>query len=113
MITKRQKEVLDFIKSFTKDKGYGPTYQDICNHLGIKAVSTAWQHVDSLKKRGLVANLKGFSRNVHLNFAMVAPEDKSAEVDKLIANSPNAIEMWQSVEEYRRTHGGQLPPINK
>lgn len=52
MLTKRQKQVLDFIKSFTDKKGYAPSLEEIMKHLRLSSVSTAHFHVSKLKKLG-------------------------------------------------------------
>ena len=54
MTTKRQKEVLDFIKSFKKEKGYAPSLEEIKKHLKLSSVSTAHYHVKKLENLGLL-----------------------------------------------------------
>ena len=52
MITKRQKQVSDFIKSYRKKKGYAPSLEEIKKHLGLSSVSTAHYHVKKLQEAG-------------------------------------------------------------
>lgn len=52
MITKRQKQVLEFIKSFTDKKGYAPSLEEIKKHLRLSSVSTAHFHVKTLESLG-------------------------------------------------------------
>lgn len=52
MITKRQKQVLDFIKTFKKKKGYAPSLEEIKKHLRLSSVSTAHYHVKKLQEGG-------------------------------------------------------------
>lgn len=52
MLTKRQKQVLDFIKSFQKKKGYSPSLEEIKRHLRLSSVSTVHHHVQSLEDQG-------------------------------------------------------------
>jgi len=54
MITKRQKEVLDFIKSFKKKKGYSPSLEEVKKYLKISSVSTAHYHIKKLESLGLL-----------------------------------------------------------
>jgi SOS regulatory protein LexA len=51
-ITKRQKEALDFIRAYQKDKGYAPSLEEIKKHLGLSSVSTAHHHVKALMAAG-------------------------------------------------------------
>jgi len=52
MITKRQQEVLDFVKSYRKRKGYAPSLEEIKKHLNLLSVSTAHYHVKRLQEEG-------------------------------------------------------------
>ncbi|MBI2985085.1 MAG: transcriptional repressor LexA [Candidatus Kerfeldbacteria bacterium] len=52
MLTKRQKQALDFIKSYTQKKGFAPSLEEIGRHLGLSAVSTAHHHVRALEDLG-------------------------------------------------------------
>jgi len=54
MITKRQKEVLNFIESYKKKKGYAPSLENIKNHLKLSSVSTVHYHIKKLEGLGLL-----------------------------------------------------------
>lgn len=54
MITKRQKQVWDFIKHYMGKYGYAPALEEIKNHLKLSSVSTAHHHVKALEKNGLL-----------------------------------------------------------
>lgn len=50
--TKKQKELLNFIDSFIKGNGYGPSYREVMRALDYKSVSTVATHIDGLIARG-------------------------------------------------------------
>ncbi len=52
MLTKRQKQVMDFISSFKKKKGIAPSLEEIKKHLKLSSVSTAHYHVKKLQEAG-------------------------------------------------------------
>jgi len=52
--TKRQTEVLNFLKSFLSGHKYPPTIREIAAHFGI-SVKGAYDHVKALEKKGLIA----------------------------------------------------------
>lgn len=52
MLTKRQKQTLDFITSFNKKKGISPSLEEIKKHLKLSSVSTAHHHVKKLQEAG-------------------------------------------------------------
>ncbi len=64
MLTKRQKQALDFIKSYTQKKGYAPSLEEIARHLGLSSVSTAHHHVQSLEDLGYIQKIDHQPRSV-------------------------------------------------
>lgn len=64
MTTKRQKEVLDFIKSFKKEKGYAPSLEEIKKHLKLSSVSTAHYHVKRLQEEGYLQKEYNQARSI-------------------------------------------------
>lgn len=55
MLTKKQKEILDFINDFVKKNDYAPSYQEIAKHFKLKSVSTIHEHIENLKKEGYLS----------------------------------------------------------
>ncbi len=64
MLTKRQKEVLDFITSFKERKGYAPSLREIQEHLNIDSVSTAHYHIANLEKAGYLEKGEHKARSI-------------------------------------------------
>jgi repressor LexA len=53
-LTKRQQEILDFIKSYSAEHGYPPTVRDIGGAVGLASSSTVHAHLANLEKLGLL-----------------------------------------------------------
>jgi repressor LexA len=53
-LTKRQREIFDFIKSYSADHGYPPTVRDIGKAIGLTSSSTVHAHLSNLEKLGLL-----------------------------------------------------------
>lgn len=62
-LTKKQKQVLDFILGFQKKNGYSPSFEEIADYLGV-SIPTAHQHVQVLKKKGFITAKKGEKRSI-------------------------------------------------
>jgi len=62
-ITPKQKQVLDFIKSFVKDNGYSPSLNEIAKHLQ-KSISTSQHFVEELKNRGFLQKSDNVARGI-------------------------------------------------
>ena len=52
MLTKRQKQVLDFISKYISKNDYAPSLEEIKGHLRLTSVSTAHYHVQALQNMG-------------------------------------------------------------
>jgi len=55
MLTQKQKQIFDYVKKYTKKKGYSPTQKEIGKHFGL-VKSTVHQHVETLKEKGVLNN---------------------------------------------------------
>jgi repressor LexA len=53
-LTKRQREIFDFIKTYSAGHGYPPTVRDIGKAIGLTSSSTVHAHLGNLEKLGLV-----------------------------------------------------------
>ena len=65
-LTKRQLEVLTFIKGHIKEHGYGPSLRDICAFLSIKGPNNARKHLNSLEKKGFIKREPRKSRAIEV-----------------------------------------------
>lgn len=66
MITKRQKELLDFIKAFTKKNGYCPSYEEMRVSLNLASRSGVHKLVESLEVRGKIKRLPNMARAIEV-----------------------------------------------
>jgi len=67
IMTKRQKECLDFIRGFWRGNGYAPSYQEIADALGMKNKSGAYRIVENMCNRGVPVKQPSRSRSIALS----------------------------------------------
>ncbi len=67
MLTKRQKQVLDFIKGFIKKHDYAPSLDEVKDHLGLSSVSTAHFHVHALQEKGFLRKDDNRPRTIEIS----------------------------------------------
>ena len=60
-LTRRQRQILDFIRRFQERRGYSPSLEEIAAHLGLSAVSTVHEHLSNLQAKGLLR--RGWNRS--------------------------------------------------
>ena len=98
-LTKRQKEILDFVESYTGENGYAPTLREICSRFDLSSVATAHKHLAQLIEKGYLARTPNTSRALET----VSQEDISRAVEApllgfIAAGSPiEAVENQESI----------------
>jgi repressor LexA len=63
-VTRRQKEVLDFLTEFVKRNEYSPSYDEIARGLGLKSLATVHKHITNLANKGLLQRSHNRSRSI-------------------------------------------------
>jgi repressor LexA len=63
-LTKRQKQVLDFLASFLDRKGYCPSFEEIGKSLGLSSLATVHKHIENLEKKGFIRRSYNRSRSI-------------------------------------------------
>lgn len=65
-LTRRQRQILDFIKAYEPQYGMSPTYEEIAQHFGLNKV-TIFGHVKELERKGFLKRAApGISRGLQL-----------------------------------------------
>ena len=67
MLTKRQKQVLDFITEYSRKKGIAPTIDEIRKHFRLNSVATVHQHLETLRSKGYLDRSKNKTRSLSLS----------------------------------------------
>ena len=63
-LTKRQKEVLTFVKASITCKGFPPTRAEIAKHFGWESITAAHGHLLALERKGVITIAPGISRGI-------------------------------------------------
>lgn len=66
MLTKRQKQVFDFISLYHKNQGFSPSLEEIRKHFKLASASTAHFHVKKLQNLGLLEKQHNKPRSIAL-----------------------------------------------
>ena len=65
-LTKRQKQVLDFIADFIDRQGYSPSYEEIAGGLDLASIATVHKHLSTLEGKHYLIRAFNQSRSVEL-----------------------------------------------
>lgn len=66
MMTKRQREIYEYIKTFISEHRYSPTIREITKGLGLKSSSTVHGHLESMRKKGYITYIDSFPRTLQI-----------------------------------------------
>jgi repressor LexA len=65
-ITKRQRQVYDFIADFVQKNQYSPSFEEIGEGLGLSSLATVHKHITNLEEKGLLSRDYNRSRSIDL-----------------------------------------------
>ncbi|HEX2444324.1 MAG TPA: transcriptional repressor LexA [Vicinamibacterales bacterium] len=65
-LTKRQREILDFLNEFIQDNGYAPSLEEIGRRFGLSSLATVHKHLTNLQDKGFIKRSWNRSRSVEL-----------------------------------------------
>ncbi len=65
-LTRRQKQVLDYLVRFIDRQGYSPSFEEIAEGLGLSSVATVHKHLDTLERKGFIRRGYNRSRSVEV-----------------------------------------------
>jgi repressor LexA len=96
-LTRRQKEILDYLGRYIERRGYAPTIEEIGEHFGLSSLATVHKHLTNLQEKGLVK--RAWNRSRALELVPTRVEVKAVELPllgRVAAGTP--IEAVQSTE---------------
>jgi repressor LexA len=101
-LTKRQREVYDFIRDKIRHRGYGPTVREIGAQFEISSPNGVMCHLKALEKKGLITREPNMSRAIML--ANESPSERGLPLAGRIA----AGMLQEAVEQSERIDFGQM-----
>ena len=105
-LTKRQRQVYDFLAEFVQKNGYSPSFEEIGAGMGLSSLATVHKHVTNLEKKGLLKRDYNRSRSIdvlpprgHLKKAMaLAAANTLPLVGRIAAGRPiEAVENPETI----------------
>jgi repressor LexA len=65
-LTKRQKQILDYVESFLESYGYSPSFEEIAANFGYSSLATVHEHLSNLERKGYLRKNYNKSRSLEL-----------------------------------------------
>ena len=111
-LTEKQKQILEFISSEIKQKGYPPTVREICAGVQIKSTASVYSQLNKLQDKGIIRKDHARSRSIEIIDKNYLPNDTAASVQipvvgNVAAGSP--ILAAENITEYFPLPADLLP----
>ena len=65
-LTKRQREILDFLNEFIEQNGYAPSLEEVARRFGLSSLATVHKHLTNLQDKGFIRRAWNRSRSVEI-----------------------------------------------
>jgi repressor LexA len=66
ILTKRQKQLFDYIEGYITGHGFAPTLEEIGAQFGLSSLATVHKHLTNLEQKGLIARQANLSRAIEV-----------------------------------------------
>lgn len=66
MLTKKKKQILDYLKKYIKENSFAPSLEEIKKHFKLSSISTVHQHIEELKEKGYLDKNENHHRSIEL-----------------------------------------------
>ena len=91
-LTKRQREVLDFVSTFVEQHGYSPSFEEIGSGMGLSSLATVHKHISNLEQKGELKRDYNKSRSIdivaHKSKPQRPPEVRLPLMGRIAAGRP-------------------------
>lgn len=99
-VTRRQRQILDFISEFVQKNNYSPSFEEIARGMDLRSLATVHKHISNLQKKGLLQRSHNRSRSIEVTPARAKskPIDILPLLGRIAAGRPlEAIELAESI----------------
>lgn len=72
-LSKRQKEILDYLEEYLADHGYAPSFEEIARRFSYSSLATVHEHLENLRRKGYIRKAYKESRSIELMPAGARP----------------------------------------
>ena len=65
-LTRRQREILDYLAGFIGERGYAPSFEEIAERMGFRSLATVHEHLSNLERKGVIRRSFNESRSIEV-----------------------------------------------
>jgi|SRR3984957_1189717 repressor LexA len=87
-LTKRQKEVLNYLVGFLNKNGYSPSFEEIAHALKLTSLATVHKHLSTLEKKGYIR--RGYNQSRSIEVVQLPKPIREQVLDRHVVELPLA-----------------------
>src|SRR3989449_2165839 len=76
-LTRRQREILDFISGHITERGFAPSFEEIAERFTFRSLATVHEHLTNLERKGYIRRAHNESRGIEV----VPPRGQTGATD--------------------------------
>src|SRR5205823_2314761 len=65
-LTKRQREILDYLAGYSEENGYAPSFEEIARQFNYNSLATVHEHLSNLERKGYIKRAYNESRAIEI-----------------------------------------------
>ena len=65
-LTKRQREILNYLATYTEQNGYAPSFEEIAESFRYSSLATVHEHLSNLERKGYIKRSYNESRAIEI-----------------------------------------------
>ena len=73
-LTKRQREILNYLTTYTEQNGYAPSFEEIAESFDYNSLATVHEHLSNLERKGYITRSYNESRAITINATEATPK---------------------------------------
>ncbi|MBA3722788.1 MAG: repressor LexA [Parachlamydiaceae bacterium] len=109
-LTQKQRDILNFIQNYIKEKNFSPSYRDIMEHFSLTSPGSVYNFIQTLKRKGALSNEKQCSRSL-MPTETIVPKSSESEIQlPFIGNISGGIPIEMFVQSQTLTIPALLVP---
>jgi repressor LexA len=104
-LTKRQREIYDFLVLRIRSLGYAPSFEEIAKQFGFRSLSTVHEHLETLTFKGYIRRWHNEARSIEL----LTRSKHCEHCGSALPADPPHLEIGAFVDSYHATNGERQP----
>lgn len=97
-LTKRQKQLIDYLNNYISEHGYAPTLAEVGTYFGLSSLATVHKHLHNLEQKGFIKRQHNHSRALEVSAAEKGHRGRLKLLGQVAAGAPiEAVEGTETI----------------